>query len=192
MRKKSTDRSITSGFEGAAEFPRPSRFCGDPIAGAETVVLALGSNCGDREVHLRRAVRELARHVSIVAISSLWETDPVGCRDGAGSFLNLVLAGWTRLDPAALLAAVSAVERLGGRRRRYRNDPRTIDVDILFFGNRALRTHDLVVPHPRFRERNFVLEPLREIARTIAIPPFAGDLRLMKGEGNVRRAGGLY
>jgi len=155
-------------------------------------VLALGSNRGDREVHLRRAVRELSRYMSIVAVSSTWETEALGCNDDAGSFLNLVIAGWTRLDPHRLLSAVGDVERLGGRRRLLRNDPRTIDVDILFFGNSALRTRELEVPHPRFRDRNFVLEPLREIAQTIPIPPFVGELRTMKGEGRVRRAGALY
>jgi 2-amino-4-hydroxy-6-hydroxymethyldihydropteridine diphosphokinase len=158
----------------------------------ETVVLALGSNRGDRQVHLRRAVRELSRHVSIVAISSVWETEPMGCRDDAEIFFNLLVAGSTRLDPAGLLSAVNAVERHGGRRRRLRNDTRTIDVDILFFGGRAIRSRDLVVPHPRFRARNFVLEPLREIARVIPIPPFAGELATMVGEGKVRRAGTLY
>jgi len=192
MRKKSTDRPIKSALEGAAEIPRLSSFGARLLAHPETVVLALGSNRGDREVHLRRAVRELSRSVSIVALSSTWETEPIGCSDDADSFLNLVAAGWTRLDPEGLLAAVSAVECLGGRRRRLRNDPRTIDVDILFFGNRALRTGDLVIPHPRFRERNFVLEPLREIARVIPIPPFAGELRSMKGEGKVVRGGALY
>lgn len=158
----------------------------------ETVVLALGSNRGDRKVHLRRAVRELSRHVSIVTISSVWETEPLGCSDGDESFFNLVLAGWTRLDPSALLAVIGATELFGGRRRRLRNDPRTIDVDILFFGNRSVRNRELVIPHPRFHERNFVLEPLREVARLVPIPQFAGNLRLMAGAGKVRRAGALY
>jgi 2-amino-4-hydroxy-6-hydroxymethyldihydropteridine diphosphokinase len=143
-------------------------------------------------VHLRRAVRELSRDVSIVGISSTWETEPLGCGSGAGAFLNLVISGWTRLDPVGLLEAVARAERFGGRRRRLRNEPRTIDVDILFIGARALRTADLVVPHPRFRERNFVLEPLRELARTVPIPAFAGELRTMCGEGSVRKAGTLY
>lgn len=192
MRTRSTDRPIGFHPDGAAEFPRPSYLKGPARGRPETVVLALGSNRGDREVHLRRALSELSRFVSLVALSSIWETEPVDCRDDAGTFLNIVVAGWTRFEPLALLGAIEAIERAGGRRRRLRNDPRTIDVDILFFGGRALRTPDLVVPHPRFRERNFVLEPLREIARTVPVPPFAGELRRMVGEGMVRRAGRLY
>ncbi|MBI2212383.1 MAG: 2-amino-4-hydroxy-6-hydroxymethyldihydropteridine diphosphokinase [Acidobacteria bacterium] len=155
-------------------------------------MLALGSNRGDREVHLRRALSELSRYISVVTLSSTWETEPVDSPVDAAPFLNIVIAGWTRLEPLALLEAIGTIERKGGRRRLRRNDPRTIDIDILFVGGRAIRLPGLVVPHPRFHERNFVLEPLREIARTFPIPPFAGELRSMDGKGAVRRAGRLY
>lgn len=192
MRTKSTDRSTGSDLEEAAEFPRPSCLRGSERRLPEIVVLALGSNRGDREVHLRRALSELSRYISVVTLSSTWETEPVDSPVDAAPFLNIVIAGWTRLEPLALLEAIGTIERKGGRRRLRRNDPRTIDIDILFVGGRAIRLPGLVVPHPRFHERNFVLEPLREIARTFPIPPFAGELRSMDGKGAVRRAGRLY
>lgn len=188
-RTKSTDRPVVSDLEKAAGNPRPS--CLGRVS-PEAVVLALGSNRGDRIVNLRRAVAGISRFVTIAAMSSVWETAPVDCRDGAGTFLNMVIGGSTRLAPDDLLAAVAEVETRGGRRRRVRNDPRTIDVDILFIGGRSIREPGLVVPHPRFGARNFVLEPLREIARQIPVPAFAGDLSRMRGEGEVRRAGALY
>ena len=192
-RKRSTDRPLSLKLEKAAGDPRPSHLCQQRSQHhPETVVLALGSNLGDRQVHLRRAVRALSRVMSVVCISSVWETDPIGCSRKADAFLNLVLGGWTTLSPAALLEAIESVELLGGRRRRLPNDPRTIDVDILFYGNRGIRQTGLVVPHPRFRERNFVLEPLREIAGTIPIPAFAGPLSALHGLGDVRSAGSLY
>ena len=163
-----------------------------PPASIECVLLALGSNLGDRRVHLRRAVAGLGSAVHVVAVSSVWESEPLGCRDGAGAFLNIVLAGWTRLSPESLLESIAAVERAGGRRRRLANDTRTIDVDIVFFGNRRLRQAWLTIPHPRFRERNFVLQPMREIAGAIRIPSFEADLRGVRGEGEARRWGPLY
>lgn len=163
-----------------------------PPASIESVVLALGSNVGDRRVHLRRAVAGLTGSVHVVAVSSLWETAPVGCPSGAGAFLNLVLAGWTRLSPEALLDAIATLESSGGRRRRLPNDPRTIDIDIVFFGNRRIRGRGLTIPHARFRERNFVLGPLRELGEFVRVPSFEGDLRGIRGTGEVRRAGSLY
>ncbi|MGK2859656.1 MAG: 2-amino-4-hydroxy-6-hydroxymethyldihydropteridine diphosphokinase [Thermoanaerobaculia bacterium] len=158
----------------------------------ERVVLALGSNLGDRQVHLRRAVRGLSGFVRVVAVSSVWETAPVGCPDGAGTFYNLVLAGWTRLSPEGLLDGVHGLEGVGGRRRRLPNDPRTIDIDIVFYGNRQVHRPGLTIPHPRFRERNFVLAPLREIATAVRFPSFERELGTFLGEGETRCAGGLY
>lgn len=163
-----------------------------PPASIECVLLALGSNLGDRRVHLRRAVAGLEGCVRVVAVSSVWETEPLGCRNGAGAFLNIVLAGWTKLSPESLLESIAAVERAGGRRRRFPNDPRTIDIDIVFFGNRRLRQGWLTIPHPRFRDRNFVLEPMREIAEAVRVPSFEADVRGVRGKGEARRAGPLY
>jgi 2-amino-4-hydroxy-6-hydroxymethyldihydropteridine diphosphokinase len=156
------------------------------------VALALGSNVGDRQVHLRRAVAGLAQVVRIVAVSSIWETAPVGCRRGDAPFFNLVVAGLTRSTPIELLRAIAALEQAGGRRRRLPNDPRTIDIDLVLFGARSIREPELIVPHPRFSIRNFVLEPMREIAGSVRVPAFMGELRAMLGEGDVKRRGALY
>ncbi len=193
-RTKSSESALPSSTAPkAADDPRPSRF--RELSSApppESVALALGSNVGDRLVHLRRAVSGLSPFIHVVAVSSVWETAPVGCGLGDSAFLNLVVAGWTRKPPEALLRVIADLEQAGGRHRRRLNDPRTIDIDLVFYGNRAIRQASLTVPHPRFRERNFVLEPLREIARAVRVPSFEGELRAIRGEGEVRRVGALY
>ena len=130
---------------------------------AETVVIALGSNLGERAWHLRRALHELARIVRIVRISSIHETDPVDAPRGSPDFLNMVVVGRTSLAPHDLLHELLAIEARLGRRRSVRNAPRVIDLDLIFYGARHIQTRDLTVPHPRWMERDFVLEPLREV-----------------------------
>jgi 2-amino-4-hydroxy-6-hydroxymethyldihydropteridine diphosphokinase len=193
-RTKSSESALASSTAPkAADDPRPSHFRQLSAAPPpESVALALGSNEGDRLVHLRRAVSGLSHFIHVVAVSSVWETAPLGCRPGDGAFLNLVLAGWTRRSPEALLDVIAELEQAGGRHRGRLNDPRTIDIDLVFYGNRAIRQASLTVPHPRFRERNFVLEPLREIARAVRVPSFERELRVIRGEGEVRRVGALY
>lgn len=126
-------------------------------------MLALGSNVGDRLLHLRRGLEALARWVEIEVVSSVYESGPVGYR-AQGDFLNLVLVGETGLAPEELLGRMQEVERREGRERSFRNAPRTLDIDLLFFGGRVVEGEDLRVPHPRWSERAFVLAPLHEIA----------------------------
>ena len=129
----------------------------------EPVVIALGSNLGDRSWNLRRAVRELGRIVRLVRVSAVHETVPVDSPAGASDFLNMVVAGVTSLQPAELLLALHDIERRLGRVRTTRNAPRVIDLDLIFYGPRRIRTPDLIVPHPRYHQREFVLTPLREL-----------------------------
>ena len=123
-------------------------------------MIALGSNLGDREYNLRRAIRELP--IRVVRVSSFLETTPV---DGPPPmFLNAVAVGYTSLSPHALLAALLALEkRLGRRRRGVRNEPRIIDLDLIAYGAARMRTPQLTLPHPRAHEREFVTGPLREL-----------------------------
>ena len=129
----------------------------------EQVVVALGSNLGDRAWNLRRAIRELGRVVRLVKLSPIHETTPVDSPQGSPDFLNMVVAGVTSLQPIELLLALIIIERRLGRVRSTRNAPRVIDLDLIFYGARRIRTPDLIVPHPRYHQREFVLAPLREL-----------------------------
>jgi 2-amino-4-hydroxy-6-hydroxymethyldihydropteridine diphosphokinase len=134
----------------------------DPPAPVD-VLLGLGANLDDPLAQLARAVELLGAHVEVEAVSTVYRTEPVGHADQP-DFLNLVVAGRTGLAPAELLAAAQAVEAALGRRRSFLNAPRTIDVDLLAYGDRVMRTLSLTLPHPRLHLRGFVLHPLAEVA----------------------------
>ena len=127
--------------------------------------LGIGSNLGDRATYLRGAVAGLrdAEGVTVAAVSRVYETDPVGGPE-QGAYLNAVVAVDTDLSPQALLDLAHDLEEAARRVRRERWGPRTLDVDILLFGDRTIDTPDLTVPHPRMAERGFVLAPLRDVA----------------------------
>lgn len=127
------------------------------------VVIALGSNLGDKAGSLRRALRELSRIVSIRRQSRVLRTAPAYLVHQP-DFLNMAVLGETRLPPRALLRALKRIERRLGRKPSVRNGPRPIDLDIIYYGGLVLRTPDLIIPHARVAERRFVLEPLAEIA----------------------------
>jgi 2-amino-4-hydroxy-6-hydroxymethyldihydropteridine diphosphokinase len=136
----------------------------------ETAYLGLGSNLGDRLVTLQRAVdllTEAGAHA--VASSRVWETEPVG-GPAQPDFLNVVVRVETELGPSELLAACRHVEATLGRRRDVRWGPRTLDVDVLLFGDRSIATPDLTVPHPRMLQRAFVLLPLLELDSDPVLP----------------------
>ena len=134
--------------------------------------LALGSNLGDRLAHLQGAVDQLARAVRVVAISRVYETDPVG-GPVQDDYLNAVVAVETDLDPWALLALAQACEAAAHRVREERWGPRTLDVDVLLYDDVTLDDPDLTIPHPRMWEREFVLAPLRDVAPELAGPAAA-------------------
>jgi 2-amino-4-hydroxy-6-hydroxymethyldihydropteridine diphosphokinase len=138
------------------------------VAGAERVFIGLGSNLGRREENLRGALERIARLAGtrVVSVSSVIETAPWGVADQP-AFLNAAAELRTELEPEALLDAVKEIEAELGRAPTYRWGPRLIDVDLLLYGDRVVRTERLTLPHPYLLERPFVREPLREIAPEI-------------------------
>ena len=133
--------------------------------------VALGSNLGDREATLRRALAGLAETPGVerVVVSNLYETEPVGPPQGA--YLNAVAALDTTLDAFALLARLHELEGAAGRvRGAERNAPRTLDLDLLLLGAACIETPELTLPHPRLHERGFVLVPLAELAAEVVHP----------------------
>ncbi len=136
----------------------------------KTVYLGLGSNVGERERNLQAAVDRLhSREVRITRLSSVYETEPQGMRNQRW-FLNLVAEAETDLFPRQLLERIVKIERELGRRRVVENGPRTIDIDILFFGHAIVNTGELTIPHPRLAERRFVLAPMAELAPDLRDP----------------------
>ena len=145
----------------------------------KTVYLGLGSNIGDREEHLRRAVEQLQGHgLSIMRLSPLYETEPVEYTQQPW-FVNQVAEAETELFPMQLLARVARVERALGRIRGIPKGPRVIDIDILFFGRAVVRTAKLEIPHPRMGERRFVLAPLADLAPDLRHPITRKTIREM-------------
>jgi 2-amino-4-hydroxy-6-hydroxymethyldihydropteridine diphosphokinase len=141
------------------------------------VFLGLGANLGDRAAAIEEGLRQLAaRGFETVTRSSLWHTEPVG-GPPQGWFLNAAVGGHTALPPEALLEACLAAERALGRVRSVRNGPRTLDVDLLLYGDLQLDRPGLKLPHPRLAERRFVLEPLCEIAPNLRHPVLGATIQ---------------
>jgi 2-amino-4-hydroxy-6-hydroxymethyldihydropteridine diphosphokinase len=136
------------------------------------IALGLGSNLGDRGRNIREAVARLyERGVVVASVSSLVETEAVGCPPGAPNFLNAALVGRWSGTPETLLDACQEVEQELGRPADHGvNQSRTMDIDILLLGDRELNTARLTVPHPRLTRRRFVLDPLAEIAPDWSVP----------------------
>lgn len=162
------------GARGVMRAGRAVGRAGRGVGGARAVV-ALGSNLGDRAAHLRRALRALAQTpgLRLLRASRIYETAPVGAPVAAGppqgDYLNAVVELQSALPPRLLLLRLQQIERAAGRRRTWRNAPRTLDLDLLFHG--APRRHpDLVLPHPRLHLRGFVLAPLAEIVPALRHP----------------------
>ncbi len=136
------------------------------------VVIAFGSNLGDRESAIAKALRELDGPLQAIRVSSLYETEPLLVGDQP-PFLNGALLAETELGPRALLALLKATELKLGRRPRERYGPREIDLDLIVYGSLILRSTagaTLALPHPRLAERRFVLEPLVEVAPDLVVP----------------------
>ena len=127
------------------------------------VAIAIGSNLGNRGAHLDWAVSRLRGFIDSLEVSSYIETAPVGVKPQT-DFLNAVAVGHTSLAPRALFEQLLALEVERGRDRKGTGEPRTLDLDLILYGGVTIDEPDLVVPHPRFRERAFVLDPLAEIA----------------------------
>lgn len=145
----------------------------------KTIYLSLGSNLGDRQLHLQRALACLEQEeIRVRRQSSVYETEPQDVVNQPW-FLNIVVECETRLFPFQLLKVLQRIEREIGRVRQgaMRRGPRVIDIDILLFGQAVIHTPQLTVPHPRMAERRFVLEPLLEIAPEIRHPAIKQELR---------------
>ena len=134
----------------------------------------MGSNLGDRRAHLVFAVARLAEHFQRFRVSLTIDTKPVGVTGDQPDFLNAVAVGETALTARQLLERLLAIEAERGRERPFPGAARTLDLDLILFGDQIIDEPDLIVPHPRFRERRFVLEPLSQIAPEM-IDPVTGQ-----------------
>jgi 2-amino-4-hydroxy-6-hydroxymethyldihydropteridine diphosphokinase len=133
------------------------------------VAIALGSNLGDRESHMRRAVEGLKAVLGDVVVSTFIETEPLTLSHQP-PFVNGALVATTSMTARALLELLLDLELTLGRLRPFHHAPRTIDLDLILYGEQRIIEPGLVVPHPRFRDRRFVLEPLAEIAPEMVDP----------------------
>lgn len=148
--------------------------------------VGLGSNLGDRRAHLQAAVDRLRAGGDVVAVSPLYETEPVGGPAGQGPYLNVVVELSTEDTPRELLERCRALEAAAGRMRAERWGPRTLDADVLLVEGAEVDEPDLTVPHPRLWERRFVVQPLADLA-----PDLVSPSRLEAAGGRVERVGRL-
>jgi 2-amino-4-hydroxy-6-hydroxymethyldihydropteridine diphosphokinase len=141
------------------------------------VAVAIGSNLGDRNAHVEFARVRLKRILDDFKFSSIHDTEPVDVPAGQERFLNAAAVGSTDLSAVALLASLFEIERERGRERPFPLAPRTLDLDLILFGDEVIEAPGLVVPHPRFRGRAFVLAPLAEVAGELVDPVTGKNVR---------------
>jgi 2-amino-4-hydroxy-6-hydroxymethyldihydropteridine diphosphokinase len=137
--------------------------------------LALGANLGGREENLRRALALLSEKVNIDEVSSIYETEPIGYKEQP-LFLNMVCRITTDLPPEELFHLAKDIETSMGRVPSFLHAPRLIDIDILFYNNQVMETQNLAIPHPRLKDRAFVLIPLAEIAPDLVHPKLGKNI----------------
>ena len=149
----------------------------------EAAYIGMGSNLGDRMDFLKRALDEMARleQVQVAAVSPVYETEPLGPVEQP-DFLNAVVKVYSDLDAREMLRCLQRIEHKLRRKREIRWGPRTIDMDLLFYGDQILDEEDLVVPHPRLSERGFVLAPLCRIAPALVHPVLKRTVSELYGE----------
>jgi len=140
------------------------------------IYLAIGSNIENRKQHIETAIVLLCEKVRGITIAPLYETKPRYFED-QNNFLNTVLRGYTDLEPRELLQFTKAVQKEVGRVERFRNGPREIDIDILFYDNVVYKDEELEIPHPRLQERDFVLQPFSDINPDFSHPVLKKTIR---------------
>ena len=140
------------------------------------IYLALGSNIESRKQHIETAITLLREKVQDITVAPLYETKPRYFED-QNNFLNTVLRGYTDLEPRELLQFTKAVQKEVGRVDRFRNGPREIDIDILFYDNVVYKDEELEIPHPRLQERDFVLQPFADINSDFSHPVLNKTIR---------------
>jgi 2-amino-4-hydroxy-6-hydroxymethyldihydropteridine diphosphokinase len=136
----------------------------------DRVAISLGSNLGDRRAHLDFAVSRLRSSLAHLTVSRYRDTEPVGVPGPQPAYLNAAAVGETTASAREILDTLMAIERERGRERPFQNAARTLDLDLILLGDQVVEDAGLVVPHPRFRDRRFVLEPLAEIAPELVDP----------------------
>ncbi|MSR77900.1 MAG: 2-amino-4-hydroxy-6-hydroxymethyldihydropteridine diphosphokinase [Candidatus Omnitrophica bacterium] len=143
------------------------------------IYIALGSNLGDRNAYLDRAVLEVAKTpgISGLKMSPVYETRPVGGPEGQENYLNAVMEIQTELAAREILNLLLKVEKGLGRERSVKNAPRTIDLDLIFYGDQVIEDRGLSIPHPRLHEREFVLRPLADLAPDFMHPVLKQSVR---------------
>lgn len=158
---------IPGGVSIPSKYAKPS---------SETVFIGLGANLGPVRSNFARAARSISKISRVLAVSSLYESDPVGVKNQP-KFTNAVLKAETELDPFELLDFLKAVEKEIGRKKTDKWGPRVIDLDIILYGNLVVNAGSLMIPHPEAHERRFVLEPLLEIEPEAAHPATGSPLK---------------
>ncbi|WP_029523202.1 2-amino-4-hydroxy-6-hydroxymethyldihydropteridine diphosphokinase [Persephonella sp. KM09-Lau-8] len=128
----------------------------------EKIFLALGSNIGNRQENINQAIKFLSTKILDIKQATIYESKAIGY-ENQPDFLNTAISGYTDLSPEELLKFIKQVEEQTGRIKRFRWGPREIDIDILFYGNLVLEKENLIIPHPRIHERDFVLKPLCDL-----------------------------
>ncbi|MFH0862336.1 MAG: 2-amino-4-hydroxy-6-hydroxymethyldihydropteridine diphosphokinase [Candidatus Altiarchaeota archaeon] len=133
------------------------------------IYLGLGSNLGDKEANIRKAIELIGQKCKVLRVSRLYKTEPVGYKE-QDWFLNCVVEAESCCEPLLLFAALQAIEKRLKREKTVVNGPRTIDIDVLFWGDSVLNVGGFTIPHPKLHERGFVLQPLMELAPNLVHP----------------------
>lgn len=145
------------------------------------IYLGLGSNVGNKSSNIKKAINHIKKNLRIIKISPIYKTEPVGYKK-QDWFLNCVVEAETDKKPMGLLAFFKSIEKKLKREKIFKYGPRTIDIDILFYGNEIIKTKNLQIPHPRMHRRLFVLEPLSKINPSFVHPKLGKKIKELKNQ----------